>query len=82
MEQMAMNHHKDQIILIHHADSDSEILESGIPWEDANADVLINVLQAIRIAKTSPSLAYEKIQLFQSEMGYYQEEERDWKLVR
>jgi effector protein SdbA len=56
MEQMAMQHHHTQIICIHHSDRESEILTSGISWEDDNANHLIDFLsqENIRVIKSSP----------------------------
>ena len=45
MEQLAMNHHPDQTILIHHSEeTHASELTSGIPWEDANVEELIKTL--------------------------------------
>jgi hypothetical protein len=57
MEQMAMKHNPEQIIFIHHADSNDLELLSGISWEDYNADGLIEELtkQDLRVIKTCPS---------------------------
>ena len=57
MEQLAMHHHPDQIILLHHADTCAHDMKSGIIWEDYNADGLIRYLEQdqIRVLKTSPS---------------------------
>jgi hypothetical protein len=56
MEEMAVNHNPNQIILLHYADSGSGALVSGIPWEDHNADMLIETLKdQIKILKVMPS---------------------------
>ncbi|MCF6807570.1 hypothetical protein L3V79_04095 [Thiotrichales bacterium 19S9-12] len=60
MEQMAMNHHSNQKIFIHHADGNNqETLTSGILWEDGNANKLIGDLGEDKVIKTSPPL-FEK----------------------
>lgn len=53
---MALEHRQDQIIMIHHADSNKKARHSGsgIPWEDHNADGLIHALNN-RVIKTCPS---------------------------
>lgn len=66
MEQMAMNHHSQQTIFIHHADSNDLTLASGISWEDCNADILIETLQqqnipAIKICPSELDDALSKI---------------------
>lgn len=64
MEQMAMPHNPEQVVLLHHADSpDKAPLTSGIPWEDSNANELIRYLSKknIYVAKTSPKLAAKRI---------------------
>jgi len=57
MEQMAMNHSSQQVILIHHADSYDRMLTSGVSWEDANAAALVVYMKAqgVHSQKTSPS---------------------------
>lgn len=62
MEELAMNHHPEQIILLHHADMGVD-LKSGIPWEDCNADMLITLLaeKNIRVVKVCPSTADEAL---------------------
>lgn len=92
MEQMAMNHNDDQIIMIHHAVSESysqespveickgsnetvtyeelsepEMLQSGISWEDDNADLLIKILKPINIIKTSTYDATGQLQTLLAE---------------
>lgn len=59
-EQLAMQHNPLQSVFIHHANSQSEKLTSGLAWEDANADALIADLtvQNVHTAKTSPERAY------------------------
>jgi len=59
MEQMAMKHSQEQSIFIHHADSEAHELTSGISWEDANVDALIEHLTTKEVysKKTSPALA-------------------------
>ncbi len=61
MEQMAMNHNEEQVILIHHADAETEELQSGIAWEDCNAEEMIKSLDNIRVEKTSPSRCFRQI---------------------
>ncbi|MFJ1267975.1 hypothetical protein ACD661_05305 [Legionella lytica] len=64
MEQMAMSHNPEQIVLIHHADARGNTpLSSGISWEDSNVDKLIENLQesGIYSQKTSPRLALRHI---------------------
>ena len=63
MEQLAMNHHAEQIIMIHHADSGTAEMTSGISWEDANADVLIQTLRKknITLVKTCPSESNDQL---------------------
>ena len=64
MEQMAMSHNPEQIILIHHSDTnENEPLSSGISWEDSNVEKLIESLQEgnIYAQKTSPNLALRHI---------------------
>lgn len=57
MEQLAMNHHSEQTVFIHHANSNSKNLTSGIPWEDCNVDNLIEKLTSIFVhcKKTCPA---------------------------
>jgi hypothetical protein len=57
MEQLAMPHPTNQKILIHHADSVDGKMQSGISWEDKNADELIRVLKNVKVIKTCPSQA-------------------------
>ncbi|WP_058535479.1 hypothetical protein [Legionella saoudiensis] len=64
MEQMAMSHNSEQIVLIHHADApENAPLSSGISWEDSNVDMLIDYLQQndTYAQKTSPGLALRHI---------------------
>lgn len=64
MEQMAMSHNPEQIVLIHHADANENTpLSSGISWEDSNVDKLIENLQkdSIYAQKTSPNLVLRHI---------------------
>ncbi|MDR3501353.1 MAG: hypothetical protein P4L79_02115 [Legionella sp.] len=64
MEQMAMSHNSEQIILIHHANvNENAPLSSGISWEDSNVEQLIVNLQehSIYAQKTSPSLVLRHI---------------------
>ncbi len=67
MMQMALNHHQQQIIMLHHADSDSHTgeLKSGIPWEDENADGLIKALSN-RVIKTCPNQFMQHLQMHYS----------------
>ena len=53
MEQMALTHPKGQKIFIHYAD---QTLQSGIPWEDGNAEALIEALRSkdVQVIKTTP----------------------------
>lgn len=55
-EQLAMSHHLDQIIFIHHADSCDEHYDCGIPWENGNANMLIHCLvqQGFHVEKIRP----------------------------
>jgi hypothetical protein len=57
MEQLAMNHHPEQTVFIHHANSKIKKLTSGIPWEDSNVDQLIENLssRSVHCKKTCPS---------------------------
>ncbi len=59
MEQMAMPHNENQIILVHHADSPDKELSSGISWEDGNTDELLEEMRAkgLRAEKVSPQRA-------------------------
>ena len=63
MEQLAMNHHQEQTVLIHHANSTKNELSSGISWEDDNVKFLITNLsqQGIQAEKTSPQRAIKQI---------------------
>lgn len=58
-EQLAMKHNPLQSVFIHHSNSNSEKLTSGLPWEDANADALIADLrtQNVHTDKTSTERA-------------------------
>lgn len=64
MEQMAMPHPAHQLVMLHHADSKDGKLQSGISWEDKNADKLISTLttKGIRAVKTCPSQVASHIQ--------------------
>jgi effector protein SdbA len=61
MEQLAMNHSKEQTVLVHHADGVQ--LTSGISWEDDNVDRLITDLRGrgIHALKTTPERAKRDI---------------------
>jgi effector protein SdbA len=63
MEQMAMNHPENQIILVHHSDSGSSETKSGIPWEGCNTDSLLERLneEGIHALKTSPNQIDEQL---------------------
>ncbi|RUQ84946.1 hypothetical protein [Legionella septentrionalis] len=63
MEQLAMNHNKEQTVLIHHANSAAKELTSGIPWEDANVRFLLDELtqQGVHCEKTTPERAARHI---------------------
>ena len=63
MEQMAMPHNTQQTILIHHANSTTQNLTSGISWEDENVNHLIAYLniQQVHAEKTSPEQAKRHI---------------------
>lgn len=63
MEQMAMSHHPDQAIFIHHKDQRSNNLTSGISWEDGNVDELISKMtdKGIYCQKTSPNRAKQDL---------------------
>ena len=73
MEQMAMKHNKNQVILVHHADNekengndcnnDSNDLSSGMAWEDGNVDELIDTLSeaGIIVQKTSPRRCFNQL---------------------
>lgn len=56
-EQLALPHHSEQAILFHHANSSSEILTSGISWEDDNITELMKELkkQNVHAQKTCPN---------------------------
>jgi len=58
MEALAMRHHPEQLILLHHSDSNAASLKCGIPWEDCNADELIDHLaqENVRVLKTCPKM--------------------------
>lgn len=55
MEQMAIPHNKEQIILIHNKEINKKRLTSGISWEDKNAEHLISFLarKNVIVKKTS-----------------------------
>ena len=63
MEQMAMLHNTQQIILIHHRNADTRELTSGISWEDDNVNVLISDLKLnqVHAVKTSPARAMRQM---------------------
>lgn len=66
MEQMAIPLIKNKQILIHHKNSDdvaNNVLTSGLPWEDGNADCLIaHVKQhGAEVKKTCPKLVNEQL---------------------
>ena len=63
MEQMAMSHPAQQVILIHHRNADMHELTSGISWEDHNVNVLLFNLKQnnIRALKTSPDRATRQL---------------------
>lgn len=56
MEQMAMRHYTDQIILLHYANTTQDKLTSGISWEDGNFDRLSHHLDQAGVynKKTTP----------------------------
>jgi effector protein SdbA len=74
MEQMAMRHPENQHILIHHAHVSSDgKYTTGIPWEDKNADSLIDYLtpKGVHIQKTCPTHAEDHINIiFGKEPGW------------
>ncbi len=85
MEQMAMRHNPEQLIFIHHADTESGPLTSGIAWEDQNTERLIIFLAAegICVIKTSPSRIVGELR---SRMGERKnnsnnELDSDWQIV-
>lgn len=63
MEQMAMPHNSQQVILIHHRNTDTNELTSGISWEDHNGMALIAYLKQAHVHadKTSPNRAKKQI---------------------
>ncbi len=63
MEQLAMNHNKEQTVLVHHANSTKEELTSGISWEDENVALLVSNLheRGVHSEKTSPERAKRQI---------------------
>lgn len=63
MEQLAMNHNKEQTVLVHHANSTQAELTSGISWEDENVALLISELRnrGVHAEKTSPERAMRQI---------------------
>lgn len=67
MEEMAMPHNPQQLILLHHPDSNTSRLTTGISWEDDNITDLIEYLQPKNIIakRTSPNSAKRQIPAFQ-----------------
>jgi effector protein SdbA len=63
MEQLAMNHNKEQTVLIHQSTCAKGTLTSGISWEDDNGDSLIIDLRmrGIHALKTTPKRAIRDI---------------------
>ncbi len=62
MEQLAMNHMPGQVVFIHHKDlpqgsPENAELTSGISWEDANVEALIDKMVDVGVTaeKTSPA---------------------------
>ena len=64
MEQMALQHNENQIILVHHTDIASNELSSGMAWEDGNVDKLIDYLnkKGMLVQKTSPSRCFSQLE--------------------
>ncbi len=67
MEQMAMPYTPDKVILMHHEDSDTGDLTSGLSWEDCNTDRLIEYLNEKEVfaEKTSPQLCKKALETAQ-----------------
>ena len=58
MEQLALEHPRNQKIFFHYPCSSMEALSSGIPWEDANIQIAKSILteKNIDVFQTNPKL--------------------------
>lgn len=76
MEQLALNHNKEQLVLVHHANGVKGELTSGISWEDDNVDALIAHLRArgVHALKTNPAKAVHDLAQMRWVQGNLKEE--------
>jgi hypothetical protein len=70
MEEMAMPHHQDQVILIHCKEDARGKLGSGISWEDGNVDELIQDLgiKGTVVRRTSVKLIHDHLERIKENM--------------
>jgi len=83
MEHLAMKHNPNQKIMLHHKDTHSAFLTTGIAWEDGNANLLIDKLKEadITAVKTTPKQVREQLAVFYPESSVDLALDEEWDIV-